>query len=713
MTTTMACWLALLGTLQAVPAPTQDPPKKPQDVQTVTVVGKKDETLTVPSEEKAAETLNRIPGGTSLIPGEQVRQSRAADLDDILHGVPGVHVSTRNGQEYRLSIRGSGIQRNFHLQGITLLGDGMPLNLADGFGDFNMVDPLAMGYTEVYRGANALEFGSANLGGAVNFITRTGRTAPAFSFRLEGGSWNYLNGQVAAGHVEGDLDVYASYSHYSEDGFRGHSALDTQHLAANAGYRIGNEWETRVYLNLVRTISELPDVLTFGQVHDDPRAVDPSPTGSEALDWHRDLDIVRVGDKTTWRSGDQQIDIFASYMLNDLFHPLFWIPELPLGVVDYLTHDISGGVRYSNVSEIAGMRNSLAAGASSSANRQHQQRFQNIAGRPGAKIADGLGESFNLSAYVQDQLWLSESFSLVAGAQGAYTTRSFDDDFETDIDGDQSFYANYKAFNPMAGARYQLTSTSQVFANVSRSFEPPQFIELMALRFDPGQNGSVFYRPLRAQRATTAEIGTRGREGRLAYEAAYYHSRLKHELIATNPFPFAQDVDNADRTKHEGVELALDVSLVEGLWASTAERTDRVYLRPTYTWNNFRFVNDSVNGNNRLPAIPEHVIMAELGYEHPSGAFFGVSLEWVPGEYPIDYANNDFANADRYATWGLKAGTRPSSGLSLFLEVRNLNDQRYVNSVDQVANAADPGDSGVHYHPAYARAYYVGMELRW
>lgn len=588
----------------------------------------------------------------------------------------------------------------------------MTLNLADGFGDFNMVDPLATEYTEVYRGANAFEHGSATLGGAVNFITRTGRTSPEFSFRLEGGSWNFLNGQVAAGQVDGDVDVYASYSHYSEDGYRAHSELDSQHLAANLGFRINNEWETRLYLNLVRTVSNLPNNLTLDQVQNDPRFDDPGPFGATAQDWSRDLDVVRVGDKTTWRSGDQQVDLYVSWMLNDLYHPLFWAPFLNLGVVDFRTNDFGGGVRYTNSQTISGMRNSLVIGATSSGNRQEQHRWQNIGGERGAETAHGLADSFNLTGYLQDQLWLSDHFSVLAGVQAAYTTRTFQDRFLTDDNGDQSFYANYSGINPMAGARYQVTPTSQVFANVSRSFEPPQFIELQALTGGP--NGSVLYNPLQAQRATTAEIGTRGKEGPVAWEVSYYYSWVRHELISSNPVPGLQVVSNAERTKHEGVELAFEAAMAEGLWSPKTEKktADRIYLRPMYTWNNFRFRNDPLNGNNHLPAIPEHVIMAELGYEHPIGAFFAVNVACVPSDYAADYANTDIANADRYATWGVRAGYRPSSGFAFFAEVRNLNNQRYVNSVD-LSDATDPSNFGANYHPAYARSYYAGFELRY
>ncbi len=77
-------------------------------------------------------------------------------------------------EEARLSIRGSGLQRTFHMRGIYLLQDGVPITLADGSGDFQAVEPLALAYTEVRRGANALEYGGTTLGGSINFISPSG-----------------------------------------------------------------------------------------------------------------------------------------------------------------------------------------------------------------------------------------------------------------------------------------------------------------------------------------------------------------------------------------------------------------------------------------------------------------------------------------------------------------------------------------------------------
>src|SRR5690606_12447386 len=121
-------------------------------------------------------------------------------LKDALDFAPGVFVQPRFGaEEARLSIRGSGIQRTFHGRGIKLLQDGVPLNLADGGFDFQAVEPLSSRYVEVYRGANALEYGSTTLGGAINFVSYTGHDASPFTARFELGSFESIRGQISSG----------------------------------------------------------------------------------------------------------------------------------------------------------------------------------------------------------------------------------------------------------------------------------------------------------------------------------------------------------------------------------------------------------------------------------------------------------------------------------------------------------------------------------
>lgn len=65
-----------------------------------------------------------MPGGTDVVRADEYLRGRAVTLRDALQTSSGVYVQPRQGsEESRLSIRGSGIQRTFHLREIMLLQD--------------------------------------------------------------------------------------------------------------------------------------------------------------------------------------------------------------------------------------------------------------------------------------------------------------------------------------------------------------------------------------------------------------------------------------------------------------------------------------------------------------------------------------------------------------------------------------------------------------
>ncbi|MET0677407.1 MAG: TonB-dependent receptor plug domain-containing protein, partial [Bradyrhizobium sp.] len=117
--------------------------------------------LAVMSAQQALTEINNTPGGVALVPAAAYKNSTVANtIKDILDYVPGVFAQPKWGDDTRLSIRGSGLSRNFHLRGVQLYMDGIPINTADGYGDFQEIDPTAYKYVEVFKGANALQFGA-------------------------------------------------------------------------------------------------------------------------------------------------------------------------------------------------------------------------------------------------------------------------------------------------------------------------------------------------------------------------------------------------------------------------------------------------------------------------------------------------------------------------------------------------------------------------
>jgi hypothetical protein len=117
--------------------------------------------LTVPTAQQAQSEIQRTPGGVAIVRAEDYKTTTpAVMIKDVLDYVPGVFVQPKWGEDSRLSIRGSGLSRNFHLRGVQLFMDGIPINTADGYGDFQEIDPTAYRYVEVYKGANALRYGA-------------------------------------------------------------------------------------------------------------------------------------------------------------------------------------------------------------------------------------------------------------------------------------------------------------------------------------------------------------------------------------------------------------------------------------------------------------------------------------------------------------------------------------------------------------------------
>jgi iron complex outermembrane recepter protein len=212
------------------------------------------------------------------------------------------------------------------------------------------------------------------------------------------------------------------------------------------------------------------------------------------------------------------------------------------------------------------------------------------------------------------------------------------------------------------------------------------------------------------QTATTFELGTRGRRADYTWDLALYRANIENELLCTAPFPVAAFcvVRNADKTIHQGLEAAFGASILKSMF-TTGERPDRLWLNIAYTFSEFRFDDDPIYGNNRLPGAPRHFLRAELLYQHPTGFYFGPNIEWVPESYFVDSANT--LDTEAYAIWGLKAGYDPGKGFSVYVEGRNLSDTHYIASTG-ITNVADPSTTTL-FEPGTGRAVFAGVKVAW
>jgi iron complex outermembrane receptor protein len=720
----LLCSAAAMAQQSAPTSSSTDPALQPSATLPPVIVTADSPSLTVPTIEQVEEAQKLTAGAVNVVDAEEYKTGRAITLKDALDYSPGVFVQPRFGaEEARISIRGSGIQRTFHGRGLKLLQDGVPLNLADGGFDMQAVDPLTAEYIEVYRGANALRYGSTTLGGAINFVLPTGYTAPPLQARFEYGSFNTFRGQLSAAGVEGNFDYFVTGTHYSTDGFRDHSEQSTQRLFSNFGLKLSEAVETRFYLTYVHTDSELPGNITKEQMYANPEQAARSSFNKifDNVDsnWKRDFDLFRIANKTTFTLSDDALFTVSSfYAYKELDHPILF-------VIDQKSHDFGFDFNYVNKADLAGRRNNFIVGLTPTFGFLHDQRYRNVLGDRGDKFADSDQDSMNLDLYLENVHYLTDSFALSIGGQASYARRENEDNFPVSATNpDNSDTQDWWGFSPKVGFIYDVTDSAQVFFNAARSFEPPSFGELSAAA--TGGGGLV---ELDAQTATTLELGTRGEtaNGRVRWDLAYYYSWLEDELLELSVAPGLTQTVNADKTNHQGVEFGLDVTLLEGLFSKRVEgvagvsgkgaknvlaveprEPDRIVLRQNYLWSNFHFDGDEEFGDNQLPGIPEHYYRAELLYTHPCGFYAGPNLEWVFSDYSVDSANT--LDADSYALLGFKIGYRTKKGLSFYVEAKNLTDEIYAATTGVISRAG-PFNSN-QFLPGDGRSYFFGLEYK-
>ncbi len=641
--------------------------------------------LTQPSIEVAKENLSKTAGGTTVIDMTTVREGRTSNMQDSLGLATGVLAQSRFGaEETRLSIRGSGLQRTFHGRGLKLMQDGIAVNLADGGFDFPAIDPMATDYIEVYRGANALQYGSANLGGSINFISRTGYTAPALEVRSEGGSYGYYRLGVSTGGVKDNVDYFVSASKYHTDSFRDNAQQGADRLTGNVGIKINDQIETRFYFGYVNNDSQLSSNLTKTQLKNDPKQATVIP--GQGIN-QRDINLTRLANKTTFLFDQSKLELGAFYSRKSLYHPIGNFGDTT-GVIDQESDDFGLTARWTHLGELFGLKNEFVAGLSPTKGRTDARSFLNVNAKRGAQLNDFDQKATNFEAYLEDRLSLDEQWTVIAGLQYAKSKRDSRDQLIT-ASGDQSVDKTYSQTSPKLGVLYQLQPQVQLFANVSRSFEPPSFGEL----------NSLVVTSLKAQKGTTFEIGSRGNSEFIDWDIALYHARLQDELLAVAApgSPVATQTINAGKTIHRGLEFGL-----------TARLPYSLQWRSSWLINDFKLDNDPTFGSNRLPGIQRSLLRAELVYrgrDFLENFYIGPTFEWSPQRYNVDFAETLYA--DNYFLWGIKAGQKVNQHWSWFVEGRNLADQKYAATTGLARN--QNGVDGALFLPGDGRTAYLGV----
>lgn len=684
-----------------------------RQVDNTALVGARSGSLTVPTAAEAQVEINRTPGGVAVVPASSyAASSPGATVKDAFDYVPGVLVRPSEGDlSNHFSIRGSGLSRNGDIRGVQFLMDGLiPLSRASGDTSFEDLDPSLFAYMEVYKGANALQYGANGLGGAVNFVSPTGYDSSLFGARYDFGSFGFSKWTATSGGVFGPADYFVALSGMEEAGYRHHSDGDYLRGIANVGYRFNRDAETRFYFSAAKTERASAGSLTKANALTDPTSAFISPglggtgVGNDNIDWNirKITDSYQFANKTTIRVAPGTTVDFGGFFVErntDLF---------AFNVISTAVDERGVFARLVDQHEIGGLKNRLVAGFKSHDGDQSRTQFVNNLGVAGTLRGSIEQQSRNRIFFAEDSLYVLPNVALVAGMQHVEADRKQGDN--PNQAGNQSFDSTFTFWNPKAGLLWDVARYAQIFANVSWSGEAPTFSELPFAIPGPGPLSSNNKKVLEAQKAVTYEIGTRGDYGDYRWQLALYRSEIENEfqcITIVAATGFCSQV-NIPKSIHQGVEVGGGAAIVKGLFEK-GPSTDRIWLNLAYTFSDFRFVDNPIYGNNELPGQPKHVLKAELLYKHPSGIYVGPNIEWASGYY-VDNFNTEAQRVDSYVLWGSKLGFDNGGKIAAYIEGRNLTNETYISSanVASFANAAS-----TLYYPGNGRAVYGGIQYRW
>ncbi len=654
--------------------------------------------------EQARAALKRVPGAGNVVDLTKA-DGRLSTSADVLAYQPGISAQSPGNEGVKVSIRGSGINRGpgAHASGISVSLDGLPLT-GPGGTPYELLEPLWLSRAEVLRGANGFERGALALGGAINYVSRSGRDSAGLELQYEAGSRGYQKRSIGYGGVSGDVDYYLAYTDTESDGYQRHAASDGKGAMANLGWQITPTLETRFFVRYRETNHETPGRLTRDQIRNDPRAANPA---NLAIDARRPQPgSTWIGNTTTW-----QIDDASSLQAGLVYHtyPMDLNESLYRQQLDY--SNLNATVDYRHRHLLLGRTSVTTLGLRVThdldADVRETLRFASNGYAAGTHTRDFSHHGTDSTLHIGNDLALTDALHLQTGLALINTRRDVQVTWPATPERLREHQWDYA---PRLGFTWQQTPQTQWFGNLSRSVEPahPWSMIWGSNQYFAAGNGASTGRQrapvqLDNQTATTLELGARGDSAIGRWELTGYYARVLHELLTVEVLPvpnlFVAE-NNASPTVHRGLEAGLDSTVWQG-------RDGRLSLRQAYTFSDFRYRDDALFGSNRLPGLPRHYYQAELRYDHPTGFYAALNTEYASAMF-VDYANS--VRADSHAIVGSRVGfDAPSGRWQAWAEMRNIGDRHYAATVTPGYN--DAGKDVARSTPGEGRGVYAG--LRW
>ena len=613
-------------------------------------------------------SVKNFPGARTVVGKDDIENSGALDIGDVLRRIPGVQATDNSGTA------GSAISLNIGVRGLTgrysprstILLDGIPLAVAPYGQPQLSFAPVSLNNIEsidVVRGGGAVRYGPQNVGGIINFRSRAIPDGPGVAgdvsvryndFSETGHSRQYS--AFVGGTLDSGLGVALMYSGMDGSGWRVGSDEKVNDVALKFRYKIDPRSEVYGKLSYFDVNSRTPGGLTVAQYNANPFQ-NTRPTDF----WNGDRKGADVGYLNTL-SATQEVEIKAYY--NESFRQSALInaarTQLTYQPRNYRVLGIEP--RYTQRFAAAGATHDVTVGYRFLRERGDDNNYvRNVATGVDGATATFVNSTDAHALYIDDRIALG-AWRITPGVRYERIRSQRDD-----LAGRNTFESNNNKALPSLNVAYLVDRALTVFANYTTSFGPVQNTQL---------NSQTPANPLKPELAKTAEVGARWKSASVGAEVTAFKLKFDNQIIQV-PGITPATFQNIGATDHEGIETAADYSFGD----DTALAGLNVYANYTYT----RAIQES--GATSGKDVPFYSRNTDtVGARYRAGAVTVNLSSTHQGKQYSDAANTvaEAANGGAgqipgFRLWNAQFGWKLSGkpGYELMAGINNLADKRY------------------------------------
>jgi iron complex outermembrane receptor protein len=606
----------------------------------------------------------RVPANISVITREDIRNTPALGLPDLLKTRAGIDVRTLYGSlgmDATVDLRGFG---DAAVSNTLILLDGQRLNPVDmGSVSWSAIPLESIRRIEIIRGAGTVLYGDRASGGVINIITdKSGGQRATLS--AGGGSHGYrsVDASGAGGSDQAYFNVFVH--HAASDGWRQNSQQDQQALSGRLGFYLG-AGEIFADYAAYKDSSGLPGYLRSAAYQSDPRRSN-TPFDMQRRNGYRLRPGVKLplSDTLTLEaelSGEEENQhghYASSNWISDrakgtvsftprlrFGHGLGRLPSETVFGLDYYTGDV--GVRNQNGPNQSASQTSTAF------------YFQNSTAVNADWSVTLGGRSQRMEQRAQQDAY-APWFSPAMDGSAMRTRNAYDL-------GASYTGVGWRAYGK-SGNTFRFANTDELFG-----FDPILFVP-------------VFAGDLRPQHGTVSEVGGSVDTGPAQARASFYRMNLTDEIgydgaVGANT--------NFAPTRRQGLEGELDWRLDEHFKARLSyARTAAAFRSGAYT-------------GKEIPLVPRDKATLQLTWDAGrAGAYTAVANYVGERRYSGDFANvrdklAGYTTLDLQAAWNIRPWT-------LTARLLNALDKRYSPFAGY-----STGISDYYYYPADGRSFFL------